>query len=55
MKLLAQLVEEHPQVARELGVNPDEPELEALDKAKASVLVRAADDRVNLQVTADER
>ena len=28
-KLLAQLVEEHPQFARELGVNPDEPGLES--------------------------
>ena len=54
-KLLAQLVEEHPQVARELGVNPDQPGLEALDKAKASVLIRAALDRVNPQAAADER
>ena len=54
-KLLAQLVEEHPQVARELGVNPDEPALEALDKEKASFLIRAAVDRVNPRAVADER
>ena len=53
-KLLAQLVEEHPQFARELGVNPDEPGLEELDKAKASFLIRAAVDRVNAQAPPDE-
>ena len=35
-KLAAELVEKHPQLARELGVNPDEPELEKLGKAKAT-------------------
>ena len=45
-KLLAKLVEEHPQLARELGVNPDEPGLEELDKAKASFLIQAVLDRV---------
>ncbi len=54
-KLLAQLVEEHPQVARELGVNPDEPGLEALDKEKASFLIQAVLDRVNPQAAADQR
>ena len=54
-KLLAQLVEEHPQVARELGVNPDEPGLEALDKEKASFLIREVFDRVNPQAAAEER
>ena len=54
-KLLAQLVEEHPQVARELGVNPDEPGLEALDKAKAGFLIRAVIDRVNPQAAAAQR
>ncbi len=54
-KLLAQLVEEHPQVARELGVNPDEPGLEALDKEKASFLIQAVLNRVNPQAAADER
>ena len=53
-KLLAQLVEEHPQFARELGVNPDEPGLEELDKAKAGLLIRAAVDRVNAQAPPDE-
>ena len=54
-KLLAKLVEEHPQLARELGVNPDEPGLEALDKAKARFLIRAMLDRVNAQAPPDER
>ncbi|MDD9998763.1 MAG: hypothetical protein OXQ89_13565, partial [Rhodospirillaceae bacterium] len=53
--LLAQLVEEHPQVARKLGVDPDEPGLEALDKEKASFLIREVLDRVNPQAAADER
>ena len=54
-KLLAQLVEEHPRLARELGVNPDEPELEKLGKAKAGLLIQAVLDRVNPQAPADER
>ena len=54
-KLLAELVEEHPQLARELGVNPDEPGLEALDKAKATSLIGAMLDRVNAQAPPDER
>ena len=54
-KLLAQLVEEHPQVARELGVNPDEPGLEALDKEKAGCLIQIVLDRVKPQAVADER
>ena len=54
-KLLAQLVEEHPQIARELGVNPDEPGLEALDKEKASFLIREVLDRVNPSAPADEQ
>ena len=54
-KLLAELVEEHPQLARELGVNPDEPELEELDKAKAGLLIQAVLDRVNPQAPPDER
>ena len=54
-KLLAELVAEHPQVARELGVSPDEPGLEALDKEKASVLIQGVLDRVNPQAAADER
>ena len=53
-KLLAQLVAAHPQVARELGVDPDAPGLEALDKEKASFLIRAAVDRVNPK-TADQQ
>ena len=54
-KLLAQLAEEHPQVVRELGVDPDEPGLEALDKEKASLLIREVPERVNPQAAADER
>lgn len=54
-KLLAQLVEEHPQLVRELGVDPDDPGLEALDKEKAGFLLRAVLDRVNAQAAADER
>ena len=48
-KLLAKLVEEHPQLAREFGVDPDEPELEKLDKAKATSLIGAMLERVNAQ------
>ena len=54
-KLLAELVEEHPRLARELGVNPDEPGLEKLDKAKAGLLIRAVLDRVNPQAPPDEQ
>ena len=54
-QLLAQLVEEHPRLARELGVNPDEPELAKLDKAKAGLLIQAVLDRVNPQAPRDER
>ena len=54
-KKLAQLVEEHPQVASELGVDPDEPGLETLDKAKAGLLIRAVLDRVNPQAAAEQR
>ena len=54
-KLLAQLVEEHPHIARQLGVDPDEPGLEALDKVKAGLLIRALLDRVKPQAPADEQ
>ena len=54
-KLLAQLVEEHPQVARELGVNPEEPRLEALHKEKASFLIQRVLDRVNPQAAVEQR
>ena len=53
-KLLAKLVEEHPELARELGVDPDEPGLEKLDKAKATSMIGAMLDRVNAQTAADE-
>ena len=54
-KLLAELVEEHPQFAREFGVDPDEPGLEELGKAKATFLIGAMLDRVNAQAPPDER
>ena len=54
-KLLAELVEEHPHIARQLGVDPDEPGLEALDKAKAGLLIRALLDRVKPQAPADQQ
>ena len=54
-KLLARLVDEHPEFARELGVDPDEPGLEKLGKAKATSLIGAMLDRVNAQAPPDER
>ena len=54
-KLLAKLVKEHPRLAREFGVNPDERELEKLGKAKATSLIGAMLDRVNAQAPPDER
>ena len=54
-KLLAKLAEEHPQFAREFGVDPDGPELEKLGKAKATSLIGAILDRVNAQAPPDER
>ena len=54
-KLLAKLVEEHPELARELGVNPNEPGLEEIGKAKATSLIGAMLDRVNAQAPSDER
>ena len=53
-KLLGELVEEHPQFVRELGVNPDAPALEQLDKAKASFVIQAVLDRVKPQAPGDE-
>ena len=54
-QLLARLVEEHPELAREFGVDPDEPGLEKLGKAKATSLIGAMLDRVNAQAPPDER
>ena len=54
-KLLAKLVGEHPQFARELGVDPDEPGLEKLGKANAASLIDAMLDRANAQAPPDER
>ena len=44
-----------PRLAREFGVNPDEPELDKLGKAKAISLIGAMLDRVNAQASLDER
>ena len=54
-KLLAKLVEEHPELAREFGVEPDEPGLDKLGKAKATSLLGAMLDRVNAQAPPDAR
>ena len=54
-KLLAKLIEEHPQFARELGVDPDEPGLEKLGKANAASLISAMLDRAKAQAAPDER
>ena len=54
-KLLAKLVDEHPELAREFGVNPDDPELDKLGKAKATCPIGAMLDRVNAQAPPDER
>ena len=54
-KLLGELVEEHPQLVRELGGDPDAPELEALDKVKAGLLIEAVLDRVKPQAPPDEQ
>ena len=40
---------------RELGVNPDAPELEALDKAKAGLLIGAVVDRVKPRAPGDQQ
>ena len=54
-RLLGELVEEHPEVVRELGVDPEAPGLEKLDKAKANLLIRAVLERVNPQAADDLR
>ena len=52
---MAKLIEEHPELAREFGVDPDEPELEKLGKAKATSLIGTMLDRANAQAPPDER
>ena len=44
-----------PRLAREFGVNPDEPKLQQLGTAKATSLIGAVLDRVNAQAPPDER
>ena len=50
-----ELVEEHRQLAREFGVDPDEPEQEEIGKAKATSLIGAMLNRINAQAPPDER
>ena len=47
--LLTKLVEEHPELVRELGIDPEEPRLDDLSKAKATSLISAVLDRVKGQ------
>ena len=54
-KVLAELVEEHPRFARELGVDPDDPGLEKLGKAKAASLIGAMVDHAKAQAPPDGR
>ena len=44
--LLPKLVEDHPELASELGINPDKPELEQLSKTKATQLIGAVGDQL---------
>ena len=46
---------EHPQVVRELGLDPDEPGLEKLDKAKAGLLIAEVLDGVKRPPPADRQ
>ena len=44
--LLARLVEQQPETARELGIDPEEPGLEKLSKSEATPLIGKALDRL---------
>ena len=44
--LLARLVEQQPKIAREVGIDIEEPKLEKLTKAKATPLIGKALDRL---------
>ena len=47
--LLARLVEQQPEIARELGIDPEEPGLEKLGKNEASPLIGKALDRLKAE------
>ena len=47
--LLARLVEQQPAIARELGIDPEEPGLEKLGKNEASPLIGKALDRLKAE------
>ena len=47
--LLARLVEEHPGIARDLGIDPEEPGLEKLGKSEASPLIGKMLDRIKAE------
>ena len=47
--LLARLVEQQPETARELGIDPDEPALEKLSKSEATPLIGKALDRLKAE------
>lgn len=47
--LLGKLVEQQPELARELGINPDKPELEKLSKRTATPLIGKTLDRLKDQ------
>ena len=47
--LLARLVEQQPETARELGIDPDEPGLEKLSKSEATPLIGKVLDRLKAE------
>ena len=47
--LLARLVEQQPKIAREVGIDIEEPKLEKLTKAKATPLIGKALDRLKTE------
>lgn len=47
--LLARLVEQQPETARELGIDPEEPGLEKLSKSEATPLIGKALDRLKAE------
>ena len=49
MGLLARLVEQHPGIARELGIDPEKPGLEKLGKSEASPLIGKMLDRIKAE------
>ena len=49
MGLLARLVEQHPGIARDMGIDPEEPGLEKLGKNEASPLIGKMLDRIKAE------